>query len=100
MYVSSETLILSERVVIYKIFVCCAPELCSTQSTRVNCMFVVLLLASFSSLLSGDVVHPVAKFPLQISAVVTITAHLVEEASAYPPRERSMKINYDYIGQT
>lgn len=61
-------------------------------------MFVILLLVSFSTLLCGEIVDPVAKFPLQISAVVTITAHLVEEASIYPPRERSMKINYDYIG--
>ncbi len=37
-----------------------------------------------------------AVFPLQITANVVITAHLIEESSEYPPRTRKMKIFYDY----
>ena len=43
--------------------------------------------------------EPVAIFPLQFSASVTITAHLIEEESSYPPRLRRMTILYDYIGK-
>lgn len=38
-----------------------------------------------------------AKFPLQISFNVTITAHQIEEGSDFPPRTRKMGIKYDYV---
>lgn len=40
-----------------------------------------------------------ALFPLQIVADIKITAHLISEDNAYPPRYRSMKIYYDYINK-
>jgi len=36
-------------------------------------------------------------FPLQLSANVEITAHLIEESSEYPPKRRRMTVYYDYI---
>ena len=36
-------------------------------------------------------------FPLQLSADVTVTSHLIPPESEYPPRIRKMKIYYDYI---
>jgi hypothetical protein len=42
---------------------------------------------------------PVASFPLQLSATITITAHLIDADSEYPPRMRRMTIMYDYIGK-
>ena len=43
--------------------------------------------------------EPVAAFPLQISAWITITAHMIEPESEYPPRERRIRIHYDYVGK-
>lgn len=37
------------------------------------------------------------KFPLQFSADLEITAHLVDKTKDYPPWLRKIKINYDYI---
>jgi len=56
----------------------------------------VFTLAIFSLLgaCRGD---KTAKFPLQLSFNVTITAHQIEEASEFPPRTRSMYVRYDYI---
>ena len=42
---------------------------------------------------------PVAAFPLQLSATITITAHLIEPESEYPPRERRLQIHYDYVNR-
>jgi hypothetical protein len=42
---------------------------------------------------------PVPSFPLQFSARLTITAHLIEADSEYPPRTRSMNIHYDYLNK-
>lgn len=38
-------------------------------------------------------------FPLQLSADVEITAHLVAHDSEYPPRVRRMSIHYDYLNK-
>lgn len=54
-------------------------------------LFTKVLLAVRDSLL------PVPSFPLQFSAIITITAHLIEPESQYPPRIRSMLVYYDYI---
>jgi hypothetical protein len=42
---------------------------------------------------------PVPSFPLQFSARVTITAHLIEPENEYPPRTRYMNIYYDYLNK-
>ena len=42
---------------------------------------------------------PPLVFPLQFSATLTITAHLVDESSEYPPRTRQMMLYYDYINK-
>jgi hypothetical protein len=39
----------------------------------------------------------VAKFPLQVSFNLTITAHQIDEENEYPPRTRHMSVLYDYI---
>jgi hypothetical protein len=41
--------------------------------------------------------EPIARFPLQLSASITITAHLIEEGNEYPPRTRQIHVSYDYI---
>jgi hypothetical protein len=38
-----------------------------------------------------------AKFPLQVSFNMTITAHQIEVESEFPPRVRKMGIYYDYV---
>jgi hypothetical protein len=47
----------------------------------------------------GNNAEPKARFPLQISADIKITAHLISPEQNYPPRERSMHIDYDYINK-
>ena len=56
--------------------------------------FVVLIL--FASVLAAD---PVPSFPLQFSAKITITAHLIAADSEYPPRKRTIKVFYDYLNK-
>ena len=60
---------------------------------------VVFVLALWGAVQVVANNEPVAIFPLQISALITITAHLVEPESEYPPRERYIHLHYDYIGQ-
>lgn len=56
-------------------------------------VFVLYVLKTYSELTND----PVPIFPLQLSATVEITAHLIEASSEYPPRTRRMKVDYDYI---
>ena len=42
---------------------------------------------------------PIAMFPLQFSAHIKITAHLIDEGTEYPPRYRFMTVYYDYEGK-
>ena len=42
---------------------------------------------------------PIAKFPLQMSFNLTLTAHQVAEDSEYPPRVRTLGIYYDYVNK-
>ena len=58
---------------------------------------IVLLLFAITCCCSG--VDPVAAFPLQLSATITITAHLIEPDSEYPPRERRLHVHYDYVNR-
>ena len=61
---------------------------------------LAILLASllaYTGLVSG--VASSAAFPLQLIADVKVIANMVAEGSDYPPRERTMKIYYDYINK-
>ncbi len=64
-------------------------------------LLLLLLLCALSSSSSSSTSDfaPVPTFPLQFSANIVITAHLIEEDSEYPPRERKMKVFYDYINK-
>ena len=42
---------------------------------------------------------PAPSFPLQFSANLEITAHLISPDSEYPPRVRRMSIYYDYVNK-
>jgi hypothetical protein len=42
---------------------------------------------------------PPLVFPLQFTATLTITSHLIEESSEYPPKTRHMALYYDYIAK-
>ena len=63
---------------------------------QLNIFFLVLAALCLLGVCRGEE-DKVAKFPLQVSFNVTITAHQIEEASEFPPRTRSMFIRYDYI---
>ena len=58
-------------------------------------VWVLVLMAS----VLADESTPVARFPLQMTFNLTLTAHQVPEDIEYPPRVRSMGIFYDYIGK-
>ncbi len=59
--------------------------------------FVLLLLVVLG--VSGETKGSEIAFPLQLTADLTIIAHLVAEASEYPPRERYLSIAYDYTNK-
>ena len=42
---------------------------------------------------------PAPSFPVQFSAKIKITAHLIEESNEYPPRIRKMSVLYDYMNK-
>jgi hypothetical protein len=46
-----------------------------------------------------DVDDPQLTFPLQFTANISITAHLIEPESEYPPRTRTMTVYYDYLNK-
>lgn len=60
-------------------------------------MICFLFLLISLSMIINTISEPIARFPLQISASITITAHLIEEGNEYPPRIRHMDVYYDYI---
>jgi hypothetical protein len=59
-----------------------------------------LSLAITSSLPAHNETSLIFSFPLQFSARITITSHLIEanngDVDAYPPKTRSMVVYYDY----
>jgi len=59
----------------------------------------LMLLFGMSSILLASGMPVVPQFPLQFSANLTITAHLIEEESTYPPRVRRMSLYYDYLAK-
>ena len=52
------------------------------------CVWTWILISSLAA--------PVAKFPLQFSANLTLTANQISADSEYPPRVRRMAVHYDY----
>ena len=56
-----------------------------------------VILSCLLMLGRGQTKYPV--FPLQISADIEITAHLIEPDNDYPPRVRRMSIYYDYLNK-
>lgn len=42
---------------------------------------------------------PELYYPLQLSASIVITSHLIDPENDYPPRTRSLQIYYDYINK-
>jgi len=72
-----------------------------TNFTRLCFVFIViatLLLACLCATATSSE-SIAAAFPLQMSAEITITAHLIEESSQYPPRVRKLAVYYDYINK-
>jgi len=67
-------------------------------SKRLASLFSVVLslLLGFLSHLAVGSDGPVAIFPLQFTALLTITSHLIKEDSEYPPRTRRITLYYDY----
>jgi hypothetical protein len=57
----------------------------------------LLVLGLWSAVASAQA--PAAAFPLQLSADIKVTAHLIPEDQAYPPRVRYMHIDYDYMNK-
>lgn len=57
-------------------------------------LFVALLMLFFVVVYADE---KVAKFPLQVSFNVSITAHQIEIDSDFPPRVRKMGVYYDYV---
>lgn len=59
-------------------------------------LFIVTIVTSNGNDAASDQA-PVASFPLQFTAYLTITSHLIAEDNEYPPRYRRMSLYYDYI---
>lgn len=59
--------------------------------------FALVIYALFSA--DGAVIEKKLRFPLQLSAQIQITAHLIPADQSYPPRLRSLHINYDYLNK-
>lgn len=64
-----------------------------------NTILLVVLLICLLQLSIQQSEDPSPDFPLQFSATLVITAHLIEEESDYPPRTRRLNIIYDYINK-
>ena len=62
---------------------------------------IIVIIVTLLCILCVHFVHayPPLVFPLQFSATVTITSHLIDETSEYPPKRRQMIIYYDYINK-
>ena len=58
-------------------------------------MFYILCLVCVLTIAFGA--NPTARFPLQFTADLLITSHMISESSVFPPRTRTMKVYYDYI---
>lgn len=71
-----------------------------TIYNRTNYLLVALLvLIQLSHLLNASAVLPSPIFPLQFTATIKITSHLIDENNEYPPHTRQMTIYYDYINK-
>ena len=59
----------------------------------------VIVLAFGALASSSGARNPTARFPLQLVAEITITAHQIPADSEFPPRTRSLRIAYDYVNK-
>jgi hypothetical protein len=60
---------------------------------------LLLIVTIFSLVIASLQGEPALVFPLQFTATLTITSHLIEESSEYPPKTRQMSLYYDYIAK-
>lgn len=67
--------------------------------TLTRFVFIVGILAVVVLTTGAVSTKPNLVFPLQFSASLTITSHLIEESSEYPPKRRFMTVYYDYINK-
>jgi hypothetical protein len=58
-------------------------------------IFSLMAMVLHVSLVASE--EKVAKFPLQLSFNLKITAHQIDADNEFPPRVRKMEIHYDYI---
>lgn len=59
-------------------------------------LFFILCLGLLNINANDD---PKPVFPLQFSANLDITSHLIDESSSYPPKRRRITIYYDFINK-
>ena len=70
------------------------PRLC--MHPAIQLLTLLLLQPTPSSSQAAPVGTPIARFPLQFTANLTITANQIPPETEYPPRERTITIAYDY----
>ena len=58
---------------------------------------LIAYLFVWTRVMSTAAATSAAEFPLQLTADVKVIANMIEEGNDYPPRERKMRIYYDYI---
>jgi len=77
----------------------CRREHLEKRTMDVGVPFLVCVALIMARTIAGEVEKSDVAFPLQFSAVVRIIAHLVPVESEYPPRERVLKVDYDYTNK-
>ncbi len=68
--------------------------LSGSATTLLMYIWSLLIIMQLAPLYAKD---PVLIFPLQFTATLQITAHLIPEGNDFPPRYKRMSIYYDYI---
>lgn len=66
---------------------------------HVSWKLVVLLWAVCMCIRGSGADTTAATFPLQFSANLAITSHLISDDSTYPPKQRRMTLYYDYVNK-
>ena len=69
------------------------------MSIRFAWLAAVALATTFVSFSQSTATVVVPIFPLQFTAQLQLTAHLIEPENEYPPRVRTMSIYYDYLNK-
>lgn len=62
-------------------------------------LFIVVTILSTGSSNTNGNKDPLPIFPLQFSATIEITSHLIDNNSEYPPNKRHITVYYDYINK-